>query len=88
MIAAVRAVGLPEPVRQYPLVLRSGETIHIDIAWPGKCLGLEPGHSWHHGGDLRMRKDHARDSACAELGWQIVRLDEDLRDDLDVRRAK
>ena len=29
-----------------------------------------------------MRKDHARDRACAELGWQIVRLDEDLRDDL------
>ena len=82
VIEAVRAVGLPDPVRQYPLVLRSGETIHIDIAWPGKCLGLEPGHSWHHGGDLQMRKDHARDRACAELGWQIVRLDEDLRDDL------
>ena len=43
VIEAVRAVGLPDPVRQYPLVLRSGETIHIDIAWPGKCLGLEPG---------------------------------------------
>jgi hypothetical protein len=82
VIQAVRAVGLPDPVRQHPLLLRSGETIHIDIAWPGKRLGLEPGHSWHHGGDLQMRKDHARDRACAELGWQIVRLDEDLREDL------
>ena len=82
VIAAIRAVGLPEPVRQHPVVLRSGETIHIDIAWPRMKLGLEPGHSWHHGGDLQMRKDHARDRACAELGWHIVRLDEDLRDDL------
>ena len=75
-------MGLPPPVRQHPLTLPTGELIHIDVAWPDMKLGLEPGHSWHHGGDLQMRKDHARDRACAELGWHIVRLDEDLRDNI------
>jgi hypothetical protein len=74
-------VGLPEPVRQHPLVLRSGEKIHIDVAWPDIQFGLEPGHSWWHGGDLQVRKDIARDNACGEIGWFIRRLDESLRAD-------
>ena len=82
VIDAACSMGLPPPVRQHPLTLPTGELIHIDVAWPDMKLGLEPGHSWHHGGDLQMRKDHARDRACAELGWHIVRLDEDLRDNI------
>jgi hypothetical protein len=76
LIDEIVAAGLPEPARQHPLVLPSGEPIHIDVAWPHIQFGLEPGHSWWHGGDLQVRKDYARDNACGELGWFIRRLDE------------
>lgn len=82
VIRAIADVGLPEPLRQYPLTLPSGEVIHIDVAWPDIQFGLEPGHSWWHGGDLQVRKDTARDNACGEIGWFIRRLDEALRADL------
>ena len=79
---AVRRAGLPEPEPQYPLRLRSGEVIHIDLAWPRVRLGVEPGHSWWHGGDLRQRADQARDRACDEIGWRIIRCDESVRQEL------
>ena len=82
VIDAIRSVGLPEPERQYPLVLPSDELIHVDIAWPAIQFGLEPGHSWWHGGNVRMNADIARDNACGELGWFIRRLEEDFRSDL------
>jgi len=82
VIDEIRKAGLPDPQRQHPLRLGSGELIHIDVAWPSIRLGVEPGHSWWHGGDLQARRDAARDRACGELGWQIVRLDESMRDDL------
>ena len=81
-LKAIRSAGLPEPVRQHPLVLLSGELIHLDIAWPEVTLAVEPGHSWWHGGDLRMSADYARDRACGEVGWHVIRFDEPMRDDL------
>ena len=79
VLDAVRRAGLPEPERQHPLTLRNGEVIHVDLAWPRARLGVEPGHSWWHGGDLGQRSDQARDRACDEIGWRIVRHDESLR---------
>ena len=61
VIDAICRAGLPEPERQLPLILPSGEMIHVDAAWPAVRLGVEPGHSWWHGGDLRQRADQARD---------------------------
>jgi len=84
VLDAIRRAGLPEPVRQHPLTLRSGEIIHIDLAWPSIRLGVEPGHSWWHGGDLRQRADQVRDRACDELGWHIVRCDESVREELSA----
>ncbi|MGH9272726.1 MAG: hypothetical protein ACRDZ2_15820 [Ilumatobacteraceae bacterium] len=82
VVEAIRRAGLPEPQRQHPLTLRSGELIHVDLAWPEVRLGVEPGHTWWHGGDLRVRADEARDRACDEIGWRIVRNEESLRNDL------
>ena len=70
--AATRA-GLPDPERQFELTLPSGELIHLDLAWPVVRLGVEPGHSWWHGGDLQMERDAARDRACDMIGWRIMR---------------
>lgn len=79
---AVLRVGLPDPERQYELVLPSGERIHVDLAWPEVRLGVEPGHSWWHGGDLGMTRDGARDRACDAIGWRILRYTEHERRDL------
>ncbi len=82
VVDAILGAGLPEPVRQLPLILPSTELIHVDMAWPDVRLGVEPGDSWWHGGDLRQRADQARDRACDEIGWRIVRADESVRQDL------
>ena len=87
VIDAIVRAGLPDPVRQLPLILPSGELIHVDVAWPDVRLGVEPGDSWWHGGDLRQRADQARDRACDEIGWRIVRADESVRDDLAASAA-
>jgi very-short-patch-repair endonuclease len=81
LIEALEAVGLPEPARQYPLELLSGEVIHLDIAWPEVKLAVEPGAATFHSGALAVRRDQARDRACVELGWQVVRFDEEIRAD-------
>lgn len=82
LIDAVKAVGLPEPVRQHPLVLPDGVTIHIDIAWPDVRLGLEPGHSLFHLGEKNEVRDASRYLRCNEVGWLIVPLLENFKDDL------
>ena len=92
VIEALVAVGLPEPERQYPLLLPDGRTAHLDVAWPDVRLAVEPGHSWWHGGDEGMRADMSRDRLCARRGWQVIRFDEVARADLraaalEVREA-
>ncbi|MFV0307665.1 MAG: hypothetical protein ACK5OX_07975 [Desertimonas sp.] len=76
VLDVVARLGLPVPERQHPLTLRTGETVHLDIAWPDLRLALEPGHTWWHGGDLAQRRDAGRDQGCAELGWAVHRFDE------------
>ena len=88
LLEALERSGLPTPVRQYPLDIASGETIHLDIAWPRLRLGVEPGAAWYHGGDLAQRRDQDRDRACAELGWLIVRFDDSMRHDPDAAAAQ
>lgn len=82
VLVAIRQAGLPEPVRQCPLTLPDGHIVHLDLAWPDRRLAVEPGHSWWHGGNERMAADYARDRACGELGWHVVRFDESMRRDL------
>lgn len=78
---ALERRGLPPAERQYRLELPDGVIIHVDLAWPPARLGVEPGHSWWHGGNERMRQDYERDLQCDLVGWRIVRFDEvQLRD--------
>jgi hypothetical protein len=85
-LAMIERAGLPTPVRQHPLVLLSGELIHLDLAWPDVRLAVEPGHSWWHGGDLGQRRDQARDRACDAVGWQVERYDAAERRDMATAR--
>lgn len=88
LLEALERCGLPTPVRQHPLDIPSGETIHLDIAWPEVRFGVEPGASWHHGGDLGQRHDQDRDRECSEVGWLINRFDEAMRNDPDAAAAQ
>lgn len=81
LLEALEGVGIPRPVRQHPLVLPDGDVIHLDIAWTAVQLAVEPGAAWWHGGDLGQRRDQDRDRACAEIGWHVVRFDEQMRRD-------
>jgi hypothetical protein len=81
VIECLARVGLPTPVRQHAVRLPTGQTIHLDIAWPEIRLAVEPGHSRWHSGALRQQQDQARDRACSEQGWHVVRFDESFRDD-------
>ena len=81
LIECLVRVGLPEPRRQYPLVLDTGEVIHLDIAWPDRLLAVEPGAARWHGGALEQRRDQARDRACGEQGWHVIRFDESVSED-------
>ena len=81
LIECLARVGLPEPVRQHPVTLSNGEVVHLDIAWPDRLLAVEPGAARWHVGALRVQRDQARDRACGERGWHVIRFDESLRDD-------
>lgn len=76
VLNAIRKAGLPEPDKQHPLTLQSGEEIHVDLAWPAVMLGIEPGASWWHGGDLKQSKDQARSRSANVVGWQLMFFDE------------
>jgi hypothetical protein len=83
LLNALEGAGLPEPIRQYELHLpESGRAIHIDIAWPDIRLGIEPGHSRFHEGETAYEQDTLRDLACRQLGWEIQRLTQGIRNDL------
>lgn len=79
LLDALDRAGLPTPTTQHPLDLRSGERIHLDIAWPDVRLAVEPGHTRFHD----PAADVVRDLACAELGWMVHRLTEHTRTELD-----
>ncbi len=79
LLEALRAAGLPEPVRQHMLRLSNGSQIRVDFAWPDIKLCVEPGHSWWHGGDDGIRRDNERRLGALAIGWETVQLDESLR---------
>jgi very-short-patch-repair endonuclease len=81
LLEALDQRALPEPERQYPVTLLTGETVHIDIAWPQLRLAVEPGSAWWHGGDRGQRSDQARDRALAKVGWLTLRFDDEMRND-------
>jgi len=81
LIEALRAVGLPDPVRQHQLDLPNRKQIRVDLAWPTLRMCVEPGHSWWHGGDEGMRRDNDRRLAALAIGWETIQLDESLRRD-------
>ena len=71
---AVMAAGLPQPVRQHPIRLRTGVKIHPDLAWPNLCLAAEVDHVTWHGGIVPIIDDRTRDRQLRLLSWQVERI--------------
>jgi very-short-patch-repair endonuclease len=78
--------SLPRSVGQYRIELPSGR-IRLDRAWPEVKIAVElDGARYHTSADDR-RRDLARDTALAALGWVVLRFTyaEVLRDPEGVR---
>ncbi len=72
--AALRAGGLPDPRRQFPLPGRGAITGIVDAAYPDAKLILETdGRTWHDR-QRAFRHDRRRDNEAARVGWQTLRF--------------
>jgi very-short-patch-repair endonuclease len=72
-------------IRQYPLRLADGTTIHPDGADPSIRWAVEIDHVTWHGGRLDAQYDKRRDRAARLAGWQVERVtDLELADGFTV----
>jgi hypothetical protein len=72
-------------VRQFPLQLADGTTIHPDGADPRIRWALEIDHVTWHGGRLDAQYDKRRDRSARLVGWQIERVtDQELAENFDA----
>jgi hypothetical protein len=79
--------SLPRSVGQHRLVLPQG-AVRLDRAWPEVKLAVELDGAKHHTSPEDRRRDLARDTALAALGWVVLRFtyEDVLRDPERVRR--
>ena len=85
---SLRAAGLPLE-RQFPVVLDSGVTVHLDLADQSIKFGVEVDHVTWHGGRLDAQRDKRRDRELARLGWTVSRVsDEDVSTRLSTTTAE
>ena len=71
-------------VRQHPLALPNGITIHPDGADPTIRWALEIDHVTWHGGRLDTQRDKTRDRQARLLGWEVERVtDQELAEDFN-----
>lgn len=69
-------------VRQYPIELPNGITIHADGAVPDFRWAVEVDHVTWHGGRLDAQRDKGRDRLLRRIRWQVDRVtDQELTDD-------
>ena len=81
--------GVRGLVRQQPIELPNGRTIHADVAVPTIRWALEVEHVTWHGGRLDAQNDKARDRQARRVGWQVDRVtDADVRDSLPATVAE
>lgn len=68
----VRRGGLPEPLRQFPVVVR-GRRVRLDFAWPGPMRAAEVDGARFHGDDA-LGRDLRRQNALMLDGWRLLRF--------------
>jgi hypothetical protein len=81
LLEVFREYGLPEPERQFELLLPNGRKAIFDAAYPELLLGFEADGDAHHKGLLDRMRDEARDEQAGLIGWTIRRYGtEDIRE--------
>jgi hypothetical protein len=63
--------GLPAPLPQFPVTVRSGRVLHPDLAWPDFKVALEYEGARHAEPD-RMQLDRQRLNALVDAGWLVL----------------
>jgi very-short-patch-repair endonuclease len=85
---AIRAAGLPAPVRHAAVELPTGEIIHPDFYWPANALAVEVDHPTWHGGRTDRERDSRRDRLLRSIGIEVRRvLDAELLDPATLREV-
>jgi hypothetical protein len=80
MLQAVRASGLPEPVRQYRVVHEGIELARVDLAYPDARIALEYDSDEFHTGRVATSRDSERRHRLIAAGWlPITAVGSDLR---------
>jgi very-short-patch-repair endonuclease len=76
LLAHLRAVGLPEPEREYRF--HPTRRWRFDYAYPAERLGIEcDGATWARGRHTRgsgFAKDAEKTTEAAILGWRVLRF--------------
>ena len=81
---ALVRIGMPAPVRQFPVTILPGITVHGDLAYPDARLVIEVDHGTWHSGD-QAALDKRRDRLVKLAGFDTVRVsDDDLRHRFDA----
>ena len=81
LLEVFRAYGLPEPERQFELLLPGGGKAIFDAAYPEMLLGFEADGDASHKGLLDRMRDKGRDQRAGLIGWTIKRYStEDIRE--------
>ena len=81
---ALRRRGVTGLVRQHPIRLPSGITVHPDVAVPELRWAVEVDHVTWHGGRLDSQRDKQRDRALRRIDWAVERVtDDEVDHDLD-----
>ncbi len=67
-----RSIGMPDPVRQHPVVIDGRRIARIDVAWPEHLVGLEADSEMWHSGPRRGRLARARHNRLTSWGWEMM----------------
>jgi len=88
-LQCLRDGGVPAPQRQHVVRLRSGGTVHLDVAWPGERVFAELDGADSHAGWEARRRDMRRQTAVVALGWRPLRFtwDDVVHDPYDTVAA-
>lgn len=71
---ALRRARLAGLVRQHPIPLPAGWTIHADIAVPELSWAIPIDHVTWHGGRFAAQRDKQNDRQARMIGWQVDRV--------------
>ena len=73
VMAFLRQLGLPDPVRGYPVNLSDGR-FRLDAAWPDRLVDIEADSRLWHTSPSDRRRDAERDARLEAAGWIVIRI--------------